>query len=247
VFLQGIHHTDDCSVHHYEALIRLPNQTTIGSDIKQYYSPADFISHAEQSGKIIQIDRWMIANVIGLLALEPKLLPIAVNVSALTLSAGQLPDYVKQLLSLNRVAPHRLHLELTESTALSDIKLAQLEVRALQQLGCSVCLDDFGSGFASLAYLKQIDADYLKVDGQFIQNLDKDRENQVLLRAIVDIAQTANRLTVAEWVENEQILKTVREFKVELAQGYHLSKPTPASVVIGELQKNELISSVALS
>jgi EAL domain-containing protein (putative c-di-GMP-specific phosphodiesterase class I) len=116
----------------------------------------------------------------------------------------------------------------------------------LQQLGCSVCLDDFGSGFASLAYLKHIDADYLKVDGQFVQNLQKDRENQVLLRAIVDIAQTAGRLTVAEWVENEEILQLVRNFKVELAQGYHLSKPTPAATIIAQLHEQTADPTAAL-
>jgi diguanylate cyclase (GGDEF)-like protein len=247
VFLQGVHHTDDCSIHHYEALIRLPDQTRDKSSPAKYFSPGEFIAHAESSGKIVDIDRWMIAKVVGILALEPKLPPIAVNVSGVTLSEVDLPDYVRKLLEQNRVAAKRLHLELTETTALSDIKTAQAHVRALQTLGCSVALDDFGSGFASLAYLKHIDADYLKVDGQFIQNLHKDRENQILLRAIVDIAQNASRLTVAEWVESEEILQLVRDFKVELAQGYHLSKPTPASTIIAKLHEDEITSSVVLS
>ncbi len=247
VFLQGVHHTDDCSIHHYEALIRLPDQTRGDNTQPRYFSPGEFIVHAEISGKIVDIDRWMIAKVVGILALEPKLPPIAVNVSGVTLSEGDLPEYVKNLLEQNRVNAKRLHLELTETTALSNIKTAQSHVSALQALGCSVALDDFGSGFASLAYLKHIDADYLKVDGQFIQNLHKDRENQILLRAIVDIAQNASRLTVAEWVESEEILELIRDFKVELAQGYHLSKPTPAATIIARLHENEITSSVVLS
>jgi EAL domain-containing protein (putative c-di-GMP-specific phosphodiesterase class I) len=134
----------------------------------------------------------------------------------------------------NNVSGRRLHLELTETAALSDINTAQVAVASLQKLGCSICLDDFGSGFASLAYLKLINANYLKIDGMFIKGINEDKENQVLLRAIVDIAQSSDRLTVAEWIEDEAMLNTVRGFKIDLVQGYHLSKPAPAKEVIGE-------------
>jgi diguanylate cyclase (GGDEF)-like protein len=232
IFLQGVHHAHSRVIHHYEALIRMPDKIRPG----EYHQPGDFISHAESSGKIAKIDRWMIAHSIELLAANPELEPIAVNVSALSMGDSWLPSFVKNSLTANGVKPHRLHLELTETAALADISGAQATVIALQQLGCEVCLDDFGSGFTSLAYLKLINASYLKIDGMFMRDLEVDRENQVLLRAIVDIAKTSGKLTVAEWIENDEMLQTAIQYKVDLVQGFHLSRPLPAAKVISAHQ-----------
>jgi EAL domain-containing protein (putative c-di-GMP-specific phosphodiesterase class I) len=196
------------------------------------FNPGDFIKHAERSGKITQLDRWMIKHCVELLADYPAMPAIAVNMSAVSLNDVTFPAFVAQQLKLFDVPGARLHLELTETAALSDIASAQAAVAALQQLGCDICLDDFGSGFASLAYLKQINAEYIKIDGLFIKGINDERENQVLLRAIVDIAKSSNRLTVAEWVEDEAMLNTVRSYDIDLVQGYYLSKPTPAKEVI---------------
>jgi diguanylate cyclase (GGDEF)-like protein len=229
IFLQGIHHVSDKAVHHYEALIRMPDPNNPGTR----FNPADFIGQAEASGKITQLDRWMIQKCIELLAAQPQMPPIAVNMSAISLSDSSLASFVAAQLLANNVSGRRLHLELTETAALSDINTAQAAVASLQKLGCSICLDDFGSGFASLAYLKLINANYIKVDGMFMKGINEDKENQVLLRAIVDIAKSSDRLTVAEWVENEAMLETVRGYKIDLVQGFHLSKPAPADEVIG--------------
>jgi diguanylate cyclase (GGDEF)-like protein len=228
IFLQGVHHVSSKAIHHFEALIRLPDKLNPG----KFHSPTEFIGHAEVSGRISKIDRWMISNTIKLLARYPSIEPIAVNVSAISMSDSWLPTFVKNQLEAHKVAGHRLHLELTETAALADINKAQVTVRALQALGCEVCLDDFGSGFTSLAYLKLINASYLKIDGLFMQELDADRENQVLLRAIVDIAESTGKLTVAEWIEDEEMLATAVKFKIDLVQGFHLSRPAPAAQII---------------
>jgi diguanylate cyclase (GGDEF)-like protein len=228
IFLQGVHNIVDGSVHHYEALIRMPDQSKPGT----FFSPGLFISHAESSGKIIELDHWMIKNCIRLLSQSPECVPMAINISAVSLDDENLPAFVHSQLTEFNVDGHRIHFELTETAALADIERAKKAVKALKTLGCQLCLDDFGSGFASLAYLKHIDADYLKIDGLFIQNMDSDKENQVLLRAIIDIAQQSGRLTVAEWVENEATLDRMRGFGIDLVQGYHLSRPAPASEVL---------------
>jgi diguanylate cyclase (GGDEF)-like protein len=228
IFLQGVHHSDSRTIHHFEALIRMPDPRKPGVR----FNPGEFIQHAERSGKITQLDRWMIQHCLALLADYPNLPAIAVNMSAVSLNDATFPNFVAQQLKLHNVSGVRLHLELTETAALSDIKAAQAAVVALQELGCDICLDDFGSGFASLAYLKHINAEYIKIDGLFIKGIHEDRENQVLLRAIVDIAKLSNRLTVAEWVEDEAMLNTVRGYNIDLVQGYHLSKPAPAKEVI---------------
>jgi diguanylate cyclase (GGDEF)-like protein len=228
IFLQGVHHADTRAIHHFEALIRMPDPQNPGA----LFSPMEFIKHAEISGKITQLDRWMIKNTLKLLAATPLLPPIAVNMSAVSLNDSTLPSFVAEQLQMHNVLGERLHLELTETAALSDINLAQSAVAALQKLGCHICLDDFGSGFASLSYVKLINADYIKIDGIFIKGINEDRDNQVLLRAIVDIAQSSGRLTVAEWIEDETMLDTMKGYKVDLVQGYHLSKPAPALSVI---------------
>jgi diguanylate cyclase (GGDEF)-like protein len=241
IFLQGVHDAKTKEIHHYEALIRMPNRAEGG----EHYSPNDFIAHAEASGKIGQLDRWMILQTIKLLARNPEFPPIAVNVSAMSLSDNWLSVYVEKQLLEHAVSGRRLQLELTETAALADIHSAQATVAGLKHLGCEVCLDDFGSGFASLTYLKLIDADYLKIDGIFIQDIHKDRENQVLLRAIVDIAQSSGRKTVAEWIENETLLETVRSFHVDFVQGFHLSKPEPAlKVMVGFISTNERLAEI---
>jgi diguanylate cyclase (GGDEF)-like protein len=233
IFLQGVHYATTKAIHHFEALIRLPDKFNPG----MFHNPSEFIGHAEASGRIAKIDRWMISNTIKLLAENPLIEPIAVNVSALSMSDSWLPVFVKEQLKEYQVDGRRLHLELTETAALADINKAQVTVRALQALGCDVCLDDFGSGFTSLAYLKLIDASYLKIDGLFMHDLEADRENQVLLRAIVDIAQSSGKLTVAEWIEDETMLSTAIRYKIDLVQGFHLSRPAPAMQVISNREK----------
>jgi diguanylate cyclase (GGDEF)-like protein len=232
IFLQGVHHVENRSVHHFEALVRMPDPQNPG----QYFNPGQFIGHAEQSGKITLLDKWMIKNSIKLLAANADIPPIAVNVSAISFTEPSLACFIAETLTLYGVEGKRLHLELTETAALADIHAAQASVTALQKLGCDVCLDDFGSGFASLAYLKLIDANYLKIDGLFIKGLNQDRENQVLLRAIIDIAKCSDRLTVAEWIEDEAMLQTIKGYGVDLAQGFHLSKPQPAMAAIEQFR-----------
>ena len=230
VFLQGVHDAKTKAVHHYEALIRMVDP----ENPKVIFSPNEFIVRAEASGKIQQIDRWMVKTCVELLANYPNAPAIAVNISGNSMSSPDIVDFVRGTLLAANVGGDRLHLELTETTAVSDIGVAQTTVAALKALGCKVCLDDFGSGFASIAYLKQIPADYVKIDGIFIKNLGVDAENQVLLKAIIEIAKQSDRLTVAEWIEDATMLQSVRDYGVDLVQGYHLSKPLPAIGVLDE-------------
>ena len=109
---------------------------------------------------------------------------------------------------------------------MSDLHDAQRFIESLRESGVRVCLDDFGSGFSSFAYLKHLDVDMLKIDGQFIRDLPHDRDNQIFVQAIVDVARGLKKLTVAECVEDAGTLDMLRSFGVDLAQGYHLEEPT---------------------
>ena len=227
VYLQGVYHADTRELHHHEALVRMHNP----ADPAHPFQPDSFIGHAENSGKILALDRWMITTCIQRLAEVPEHTPIAVNISARTLVDARLPEFVGAELARMGVAPHRLQMELTETSAVSRIELAEQGVSQLQALGCHVSLDDFGSGFTSIAYLKQLHADCVKIDGQFILRLAADEENQILLRAIVDIAHASGKQVVAEWIEDEASLALVKSFGVDLVQGYLFGYPVPMNEV----------------
>jgi EAL domain-containing protein (putative c-di-GMP-specific phosphodiesterase class I) len=116
--------------------------------------------------------------------------------------------------------------ELTETSAVSDLHDAQRFIDSMRECGVRVCLDDFGSGFSSFAYLKHLDVDMLKIDGQFIRDLPSDHDNQVFVKAIVDVARGLHKLTVAKCVEDAATLEMLRGLGVDMAQGYHLEEPT---------------------
>ena len=105
-------------------------------------------------------------------------------------------------------------------------QLAQRLIEALRQLGCGVCLDDFGAGFASFAYLKHLHVDMIKIDGQFIRNLHIDTENQVFVRAMIDVARGLGKTIMAEYVEDAKVLALLRSYGVDLVQGFYLDNPS---------------------
>jgi EAL domain-containing protein (putative c-di-GMP-specific phosphodiesterase class I) len=188
--------------------------------------PGQFIEHAERSGKILEIDRRVIQRSIALLAAHPDLPAIAVNLSGRSFDDPDLPAYIDASLREHGVAPARLLVELTETAAVSDLGDAARFIAALRRTGVSICLDDFGTGFASFAYLKNLDADVLKIDGMFIHDLPSQRDNQAFVRAIVEIARGMGKTTVAECVEDAGTLEMLRAMGVDMVQGYHLDRPT---------------------
>jgi EAL domain-containing protein (putative c-di-GMP-specific phosphodiesterase class I) len=187
--------------------------------------PGQFIPMAEKSGKILDIDRWVLREAIQMLA-EVKSIPaLAVNISGRSFDEPMLPLYIAEQLKRHGVAPQRLMVELTETSAVSDLHDAQRFIEALHQTGCGVCLDDFGTGFSSFAYLKHLQADSIKIDGLFIRDLPSDRDNQLFVKAIVSVAQGLHRTTIAECVEDQETLDMLRQFGVDAVQGYFLEKP----------------------
>ncbi len=219
---QGIHRATDGALAHLEALVRIEDETTPGALLM----PGQFIEHAERSGKILEIDRWVIRRSIALLAAHPGLPAIAINLSGRSFDDPDLPAYIDASLRGQGVAPSRLLVELTETAAVSDLGDAARFIAALRRTGVSICLDDFGTGFASFAYLKNLDADVLKIDGMFIRDLPSQRDNQAFVRAIVEIARGMGKLTVAECVEDAGTLDMLRAMGVDMVQGYHLDRPS---------------------
>jgi len=220
---QGVYRAEDGTLSHLEALIRMTDERNPG----QLIMPAHFIQLAEKSGRILDIDRWVIRETLRRLAQNPAIPSIALNLSGRSLSEPGLPQHIGDELRRAGVDPRRLIVEITETVAVSDLHDAQRMIEALRQLGCGVCLDDFGVGFASFAYLKHLHVDTIKIDGIFIRDLPSDPENQVFVQAMVSVALGLGKSVVAEYVEDGPTLALLRRFGVDLVQGYYLDRPIP--------------------
>lgn len=224
VFLQAIFNADGDHIDHYEALVRLENSAAPG----EFHLSSELILHAEDSGKVQALDRMMLTHCIQHLREHPAHPPIAVNISSRTVVDPSLAPFIQGLLTTNQVPAARLHLELTETAALTNIEQAVLTVENLQRMGCQVGLDDFGSGFTSFTYLRDLRVNYIKMDGGFVRALAADRQCQILLKAVVDIAHASGRKVIAEWIEDQATLELVRSYGVDQVQGFWLHQPEAA-------------------
>lgn len=218
---QGIHSTSSREISHYEALVRLRDP----ENPDELLLPGRFIPAAERTGRIVDIDRWVMRAAISKLADNPTLSALAINISARSFDDPTLAHGISSLLAEFQVEPRRLIVELTETSALANMQDSEQFIREIRGLGCTVCLDDFGVGFSSFAYLKHLSADVLKIDGMFISNLAASREDQVFVRAIVDVARGLGKKTVAEFVGDPETLALLAEIGVDYVQGFYLSRP----------------------
>lgn len=218
---QPVRRAEDLTLAHHEALVRMLDE---GGRI---VAPAEFIPHAERSGKVRQLDRWVFERCVATLAIEASSVQIAANLSMRSLEDPGFPLFLDELLRRHGVQAGRLHIELTETSAISDAVAAARLIDALRGLGCSVHLDDFGSGFASFAQLKQLQVDAIKIDGVFIRELVSDRSNQLFVASMIDIAHSLGKQAIAEHIEDEATLVVLRSLGIDLVQGYHLGRPNP--------------------
>lgn len=218
---QGIHTTSSGKISHYEALVRMRDP----ENPDELLLPGRFIPAAERTGRIVDIDRWVMRAAIAKLAELPSLPALAINISARSFDDPTLARTISSLLAEFQIEPRRLIVELTETSALANMQDSGQFIRDIRALGCTVCLDDFGVGFSSFAYLKHLSADVLKVDGMFISNLPSSREDQVFVRAIVDVARGLGKKTVAEFVGDAETLQLLADIGVDYVQGFYLSRP----------------------
>jgi diguanylate cyclase (GGDEF)-like protein len=218
---QGVYHAADRRLSHLEALVRMRDEANPAEVIM----PGHFIAVAEKTGQVVSIDRWVIQEAARRLAGAQDLPAIAVNISGRSIDDPLMPQFIADTLRAAGVAPQRLIVELTETAAVADLHDAQRFIEALHAAGSRVCLDDFGTGFASFAYLKYLRAEVLKIDGLFVRNLPNDHDNQVFVKSIVDVARGLRKQTIAEFVEDAETLELLRHFGVNMVQGYHLDMP----------------------
>ncbi|MDR0997071.1 MAG: EAL domain-containing protein [Zoogloeaceae bacterium] len=212
---------------HAEILIRIRD---VNGNIQ---SPVRFISAAERYNLMPYIDRWVIEGVCRQLSewqrkgVRLDIHRFAVNVSGASLSEHGFPDFIENLIKRYKIDPERLCFEITESCAVNQLSQAMLFIQRVHDLGASLALDDFGSGLSSFGYLKRFKVDYLKIDGQFVRNLDKDRADRAVVESMVQLARAFGLKTIAEFVENVRIYEILKDLGVDYSQGYVCHVPEP--------------------
>ncbi|OFZ67098.1 MAG: hypothetical protein A2V79_00990 [Betaproteobacteria bacterium RBG_16_56_24] len=209
---------------HYEALIRMRD------DAGNVLPPDEFIRVAEKFGMATKIDCMVVSACIrklAELAHDGKPAGLSINLSGKSVGDAELLALIKHELAATGVDPTRIIFEITETAAFQNFSLVQQFVRDAKQLGCRFALDDFGVGFSSFYYIKQLEIDYLKIDGIFIRNLLESSNDRVFVQAMVEISRVYGMKVIAEWVENEEITTLLREMGVDYGQGYHFGKPSP--------------------
>lgn len=183
--------------------------------------PSSFLPTAERLGLITEIDRLVLSKAIELAGRSQ---PIAVNVSGASLSDPRLIADVRAAIAAG-LNPAWLDFEITETTAISNMDHARTFALAVTEMGCGLGLDDFGTGFSSFSYLKELPIQHLKIDIEFIRELPSSPTDQRLVQALVQFAKAFGQETVAEGIENSETLAMVRAFDIDYAQGFHIGEP----------------------
>jgi diguanylate cyclase (GGDEF)-like protein/PAS domain S-box-containing protein len=208
---------------HYEILIRMVDES--GNLIP----PGVFLPAAERYNLIAPIDRWVISEYFRWLAEHPAQLN-ALELGSINLSGNSFGDeaclrHIESQLREFAIPPEKICFEITETEAISNLAKAQGFIRRLKNQGCNFALDDFGSGFSSYAYLKNLPVDFLKIDGMFVKDIQSDHANYAMVESINHIGHVMGRKTIAEFVENAETLQILNELGIDYMQGYGIAKP----------------------
>jgi diguanylate cyclase (GGDEF)-like protein len=215
-------------VTHVEALVRWQHPT-LGM-----VPPDDFIYIAEQTGQIKALTRWVFTTALAQFNTWKTMgihLNIAVNISAENLKEADFYHFICQSLTCANVPPEKVTLEVTESSVVEDPESAIRLLSKFKSHGMKISIDDYGTGYSSLAQLKQLPVHELKIDKSFVQRLEQDADDQIIVRSTIELAHNMGLHVVAEGIEDEFSLNWLAEHNCELAQGYFISRPKPANLL----------------
>ena len=231
LFAQKIVPVDENKGIHYEVLLRFIEESG------KLVSPGIFLPAAERYGLMPAIDRWVVATFLAGYEIywrsrdRQKLNSTrniyTINLSGASINNREFASFLEEQFDRYDIPPETICFEITETVAITNIEQAVIFINRLKQLGCSIALDDFGSGMSSFNYLKHLPVDYLKIDGSFVQNIVNDKVDYATVECFNHISQIMNIKTIAEFVENKAIFDNLKQIGVDYAQGYGIEKPQP--------------------
>jgi diguanylate cyclase (GGDEF)-like protein len=208
---------------HYEILLGVKKNG-------QVLPPGLLIEAAEHFNRMAKVDRWVVHNVLLWIESNQKLAAktngFSINLSGNSLNDDHFLEFLLGQFEVSSVPPETICFEITETAAITNLSDATEFIRVLKRAGCKFALDDFGSGLSSYAYIQKLPVDFIKIDGMFIRNIATNLQDQALVRSINELAHFMGMKTVAEFVENHDILKVLREIGVDHSQGFGIKKPT---------------------
>lgn len=211
-----------------EVLLRLKDENGMS------VMPAEFMRAAERYRLMPHVDRWVVQTALaalgrGAVRLQPGR-SLCINLSGQTLGDAAFLEFVVDCLDRTAVAPDRICFEVTENSVITNIEHARRFIGVLHGMGCQFALDDFGRGLSSFANLKNLQLDYLKIDGYFIRNLASDTVNQAMVTAMIKLARSLNFRVIAEHVEDLSALDSAKRMGVDFVQGYQVGRPQPLAL-----------------
>lgn len=228
LLMQPIRSTVNNKVFCYELLLRMIGEN--GQDIM----PHGFLSSAERFNLMIDIDRWVVRHAVHLLSgyhQNDSGMIVSINLSAQSLGDIEIIKIIEEALDRFSFPASALLFEITESVAISHMDKACKFLEYLRDLGCKTALDDFGAGYSSYAYLKDLPADYVKIDGAFVLDIDTNELNLAMVKSMHDIATVMGKKTIAEFVENAAVLNLLKDIGIDYVQGNFLGKPSSEPLV----------------
>ncbi|MFT7532585.1 MAG: diguanylate cyclase (GGDEF)-like protein/PAS domain S-box-containing protein [Gammaproteobacteria bacterium] len=219
--------------HHWEILLRIIDEEG------QLVSPAAFIPAAERFHIMPSIDKWVVPSALELIKAKlkssttnsPQKL-FGLNLSGSVLGNDHTLRFIKDSVNESGIPPQCLCFEITETAVIQDLEKAIDFIKELREMGCQFALDDFGSGSSNFSYLKSLPVDYIKIDGMFIRGVVDDPLARTIVESINDIAHVIGVKTIAEFVENDQIIEVLEEIGIDYAQGYGIGKPIPFTDIL---------------
>lgn len=229
---------------HFEVLLRMQDEH--GSRV-----PTDRLIRAgEHAGRMGVIDRWVVRSVLQWLTEHDARLPqnqfVCLNLSGASLNDERFILDMYELLEQHRHVANRLCFEVTESVALHDMGNTRRFIDRVRSYGAKVALDDFGAGYTSFSYLRDLPADILKIDGSFIVNMNRHPANEAIVEAIVSLAQSLGMKTIAEWAEDFETVATLAEIGVDFVQGYAVSRPVSPQRILEATSGADFITDARL-
>lgn len=234
VSLRAAHHSLS-----YEVLIRMREED--GGVVP----PGRFIGAAERNGLMSQIDRWVLRSTLEWLDANPehrdRLAFATINLSGASLNDARFVEDAFAMVAEHPLAMTKLCFEVTESVALHDVTSTRRFVDRVRAYGSKVALDDFGAGYTSFNYLKEIPADFIKIDGSFVRDINRNPANYAITRTIVDLTHELGMSSVAEWAESADTVASLIELQVDYAQGFGLARPMPKELVTQALSSGILV------